>query len=444
MACVAVSEKIITENYHKILLFFRLFERVGQWKKKTLVRFLIVYHNNSTPVRMNFLSVSALLGITVLMIQNTDSEGSTIFLKECVTLRCSVGAGANLSWTYQWFRDEVQKRGTPNARHLVIGDSYFITAVARADSGSYWCQAERNGSNTHLLSNRVHLTVSEWMPPLLSVIPSSRQHFQGNSFSLQCPAVSGSNSKKSNSTNWTLQKLTDFDARPGCQAQEGTLRDKVPGACSFPSPDGGVSGLYWCQSGKRRSNSVTITVSSPTDGTVIIMVPAHPVSEGDSVHLHCRFWIHKPIKTTFYKDGVEICSLNVTEMVIDNVTSADEGLYKCADPEDKSESPESWLAVRSHLTSDDGKPLQTEGTWKWVVPSSCILGILLVILLILIMVCHFRRRMWCTRSCLSSKEGAPPVEAPKTKQDGTEVQWDLAWMEMANLLDKQQYPATVS
>lgn len=29
-------------------------------------------------------------------------------------------------------------------------------------------------------------------------------------------------------------------------------------------------------------------------------------------------------------------------------------------------------------------------------------------------------------------------EMPKTKQDVTEIQWDLPWMEMDNLLGKQQ------
>ncbi|KAJ7992928.1 hypothetical protein DPEC_G00267160 [Dallia pectoralis] len=391
------------------------------------------------------------------MIQSIDSKGfasvravvsvwpprPTIYLGECVTLICRAEAGANWTVNYRWFSDKPQKHLTTNSRHLVIGDSFIITVVSRADGGSYWCQAERNVSNPPVLSKPVHLTVSEWMPPSLSVTPNSRQHFQGNRISFQCPAVSENNSTERNSTAWTLQKLTNSDARPACQTQEGAVYDKVPGTCSFTSPNSGNSGLYWCQCGERRSNSVTISVSSLTDGSVIIMVPAHPVAVGDRVRLRCRFWFQKSNRTTFYKDGEEILTLNVTEMVIDNVTSADEGHYKCADPEDKSESTESWLAVRSQLTSGYGTPVQTEGTWIWVVLSSCILGVLSLILLFLLMVCHFRWHMCCTGSCSSSKERTSPVEAPTTQQDGTEVQWDLAWMEMANLLDKQHYPATL-
>ncbi len=33
-------------------------------------------------------------------------------------------------------------------------------------------------------------------------------------------------------------------------------------------------------------------------------------------------------------------------------------------------------------------------------------------------------------------------EMPKTKQDVTEIQWDLPWMEMDNLLDKHQTPGS--
>ena len=86
--------------------------------------------------------------------------GSTIYLRESVALRCSVEAGANYSWTYHWFRHTSHKLVTPNARHMISGDGYSITGVAKADGGSYWCRAERNGSTTPLLSDPAHLTVS--------------------------------------------------------------------------------------------------------------------------------------------------------------------------------------------------------------------------------------------------------------------------------------------
>uniref|UniRef100_A0A4W5R0M2 Immunoglobulin domain-containing protein n=1 Tax=Hucho hucho TaxID=62062 RepID=A0A4W5R0M2_9TELE len=333
---------------------------------------------------MNSLSVYVILGLTALMIQATDSKGS------------------------------------PNIR-VVLSVWPPGSTIYLMESVALRCSVE-----------------AELTPPSLAVIPNSRQHFQRERFSLQCPAVSESNFTESNSTDWTLWQLTDFGVRSGCQTLDGTVRKEVPGACSLSSL---YSGLYWCESSKWRSSTVNITVSY---GSMIIVCPAHPVTEGDQVTLHCRYWFQKPNQTTFYKDGVEVVSLNVTEMTIDNVTSADEGFYKCAEPEEKLESPECWLSVRRNSTSEERKTLSSEGTWIWVLLFCCIVVILLLIPVVMLLVRHYRSRMWCTRSCFSSKEGPPPGEAPQTKQDVTEVQWDLAWMEMANLLDKQQYPATAS
>ncbi len=62
---------------------------------------------------------------------------------------------------------------------------------------------------------------------------------------------------------------------------------------------------------------------------------------------------------------------------------------------------------------------------------------------LLINVFVWRYQTFCTRSRWSvSKEDLPAVELPATKQDMTEVQWDMSWMEMSNLLDKQLYPDT--
>lgn len=54
---------------------------------------------------------------------------------------------------------------------------------------------------------------------------------------------------------------------------------------------------------------------------------------------------------------------------------------------------------------------------------------------------RYRTFFTCRRWPIS-KENLPAVELPATKQDTTEVQWDLSWMEMSNLLDKHLYPGT--
>lgn len=51
--------------------------------------------------------------------------------------------------------------------------------------------------------------------------------------------------------------------------------------------------------------------------------------------------------------------------------------------------------------------------------------------------------MFCTHSYWPVfKQEVPAVALPATKQDVTEVQWDLPWMEMSSLMDKQLYCGT--
>ncbi|XP_050925617.1 low affinity immunoglobulin gamma Fc region receptor II-a-like [Lates calcarifer] len=103
------------------------------------------------------------------------------------------------------------------------------------------------------------------------------------------------------------------------------------------------SGEYWCETKEgERSNSVSITV---TDGSVILESPAHPVMQGYAVTLRCR----NKAKTTnlradFYKDGQLMNNSPAREMIINNVSKLDEGLYRC-NISGVGTSPESRLTV---------------------------------------------------------------------------------------------------
>ncbi|XP_074493096.1 uncharacterized protein LOC141768605 [Sebastes fasciatus] len=177
------------------------------------------------------------------------------------------------------------------------------------------------------------------------------------------------------------------------------------------------------------------------DGPIILKTPASPVFEGDKVVLYCQYWSGNHSKTTFFKNGAEMVNSSsstsdrVMKMTIENVTQEDEGFYKCASQDGKMESPESWLSVRpdpGNFTSADGTAASTNGSRTWIIVS-CGIVLLLLIPLTIWLVRHYR--CWPF-----SKEDLPEVELPATKQDVTEVQWDLSWMEMSNLLDKQLYP----
>ncbi|CAB1422318.1 unnamed protein product [Pleuronectes platessa] len=56
---------------------------------------------------------------------------------------------------------------------------------------------------------------------------------------------------------------------------------------------------------------------------------------------------------------------------------------------------------------------------------------------------HRWYQKFCTWSCWPvSKQEVPAGVLPATKLDVTEVQWDLSWMEMSKLLEKDSYCGT--
>lgn len=80
-------------------------------------------------------------------------------------------------------------------------------------------------------------------------------------------------------------------------------------------------------------------------GSVILESPVFPVLEGQCVTLRCRNKnTSSHLHSDFYKDGLLIGNSTTENMVIHNVSTSDEGWYKCS-ISDVGESPESWLAV---------------------------------------------------------------------------------------------------
>lgn len=87
-------------------------------------------------------------------------------------------------------------------------------------------------------------------------------------------------------------------------------------------------------------------LSLSSDGEVQLLSPVHPVMKGDSVTLQCKVKLYELNQIIFYKNGIQVLSLNGTQMTIENVTKADEGFYKCAIANSTLESPENRLWVR--------------------------------------------------------------------------------------------------
>ncbi len=79
---------------------------------------------------------------------------------------------------------------------------------------------------------------------------------------------------------------------------------------------------------------------------MILESPVHPVTEGDSLTLHCLYEHSTPpnLRADFYKDG-SLIQNQTTEIIISNVSKSHEGFYYCKHPE-RGESPKSWISVR--------------------------------------------------------------------------------------------------
>ncbi|XP_039985229.1 uncharacterized protein LOC120791114 isoform X2 [Xiphias gladius] len=221
---------------------------------------------------MNVVLISSLLGVAALVLQvaafkeslevsvSVRPPGSHIYLGECVFLQCIVESQSPFVKSYRWYRSKPHT--APNPRHLVSGDSYFITAVTREDADSYWCQAECRENKTVFVvkAQPFALSVSELHPPSLSLTPNTRQMLRGERFTVRCPAF------ETYSPGW---KLVHF-------SPDRTMRTTVF-SVHYSPPGGGVSadnseafvfiaasgksGLYWCEGAGGRSNAVNITMA---------------------------------------------------------------------------------------------------------------------------------------------------------------------------------------
>ncbi|XP_067380139.1 low affinity immunoglobulin gamma Fc region receptor III-like [Channa argus] len=161
----------------------------------------------------------------------------------------------------------------------------------------------------------------------LRIDPNKLQFFEYESISLRCAGSHGP-------TEWrVLKKLPS----------ESTQWERSAGSLNITPALVSHSGEYFCESKEgERSNSINITI---TAGDVILESPAPPVKEGDNVVLRCRKRSFPNLPSDFYKDGILSNTGYLGEVIIDKVSTSDEGSYKCRISVSHEESQEAQLTV---------------------------------------------------------------------------------------------------
>ncbi|MGH0137810.1 UNVERIFIED_CONTAM: hypothetical protein FKN15_011041 [Acipenser sinensis] len=239
---------------------------------------------------------------------------------DIVTLSCVVEGGSG-GWRYLWYKGRQYSPPvyqTDSSRGT--GAGYTISAAALSHSGEYWCRAGR-GSNSFnsQYSNAVKIQVSEVRPKaVLTLQPAWTQIFTGETVTLRCEVEGGS-------ADWRFKQYRDGREEAGCSKQY-SRRDGH--SCTISYAQHYHSGVYWCESGQKRSNAVNLTVSNRW---VILQTPLQPVIEGDSLTLRCRVRTNYTFtRIVFFKDNEEFQSQNNTELSVDRVSKSDEGSYRAA------------------------------------------------------------------------------------------------------------------
>ncbi|KAK2899542.1 hypothetical protein Q8A73_012671 [Channa argus] len=165
----------------------------------------------------------------------------------------------------------------------------------------------------------------------LRIDPNKLQFFDYESISLRCAGSHGP-------TEWRVMKKLPSQSQ--WETSAGSL-NITPALVSH-------SGEYFCENEEgERSNSINITI---TAGDMILESPALPVREGDNVVLRCRKRSFPNLPSDFYKDGILFNTGYLGEVIIDKVSTSDEGSYKCRISVSHEESQEAQLTVTANIT----------------------------------------------------------------------------------------------
>ncbi|KAG8005916.1 Butyrophilin subfamily 3 member A2 [Nibea albiflora] len=227
--------------------------------------------------------------------------------------------------------------------------------------------------------------VSSGLTPVaakLSITPNRAQFFQYDFFIMKCEVGE-------------VRRNTSSASSEPCLPGWGS---KSNSTCKVDDAFKSDTGEYWCESLQgERSNSINITV---TEDAVILVSPAHPVTDEDEVTLLCSCKagdnITSDFSAKFFKNGVFIGTEPAGKKTLEKVSRSDEGYYEC-EHTTKGRSLKSWLAVRARTPSNSTSiPITPPPPTPPLIPvPKLVCSILLFILYTAIFIgCIYMYRKW--------------------------------------------------
>uniref|UniRef100_A0A671UQ41 Ig-like domain-containing protein n=1 Tax=Sparus aurata TaxID=8175 RepID=A0A671UQ41_SPAAU len=312
-----------------------------------------------------------------------------------VTLNCSF-KDQSAGWRFYWYKAVPDPPVNSYSYELLPGsssgteqDSYIVHG--QTHTAEYACIAGRgdpvyytyNSKSQFVWSADFHSSVS------LTVSPDRAQHFTSDSVSLSC---------EGNSTEWRVRRLSPEDRDLSDCTTWGTMSGST---CKLNTNQLSDT-VYWCESGSGEfSNAVNITIQ---DKDMILLSPARPVTEGDSVSLSCKLRRQTFDSTVFFYHNEKLIQNDTRwELNISAVSKSDEGFYKCQ--HSGQESAQSWMSVQAV-----SRPERSSFPVLLIVGLIC--GIVLIILLLLLY-CYRPSKDTCFKR---------PIQSESSNTDQNEAQ----------------------
>ncbi|XP_071372043.1 Fc receptor-like protein 5 isoform X2 [Centroberyx affinis] len=312
-----------------------------------------------------------------------------------VTLSCKV-EGSSAGWRFYWYKAVPKLSDNSYTYELLPGSndgtaegSYILHGPTH--TGGYMCRAGRGDPVFYTDDSEPKFIWSgdRRSSASVTVSPNRTQHFSSESVSLSC---------EGNSTEWRVKRFTEGGYLTHCSPYWGSMTGSK---CNINNIQ--FSAVYWCESGSGEfSNAVNITGQY---GSLILVSPVHPVTEGDSVTLGCKSRTG-PLRSNvdFYQNDKLIQNETRGEMTIHAVSKSDEGFYKCKYSEyPGTESLQSWMAVKFAVSSPTSSSLPV-----WLIIG--LVTVILLIILLLLLCCYRKSKDPCC---------GRPIQSQSTNQGST-------------------------